>query len=135
MKQRLILVAEDDPDQLEMLCNALMDAGFDVAAAHRGDDVVPRLEALRPILVIVDIHLPGISGLEILSRIRNHKELGAIPVMLVSAYYSSEKLDEIMRLGADSSFSKPYEMEEMIKEVRRLVGTDTAIETQKYKPS
>jgi len=123
---RPILIAEDDPDQLEMLSNALLDAGFNVAAVHRGDDVLPRIEELHPSLVIIDVHMPGLSGFEVLKRIRQSKDLKALPVVLVSAYYSSEKLEAMIMLGANSGFSKPFEMREMIQEAQRLTGLANA---------
>ncbi len=129
---RPVLIAEDDPDQLEMLSNALLDAGFNVAAVHRGDDVLPKIEELHPALAIIDIHMPGLSGLEVLKRIRQSKKLKTLPVVLVSAYYSSEKLDAMIMLGANSGFSKPFEMREMIQEAQRLTGL-TGVDMKKSK--
>lgn len=122
----LILVAEDDPDQSELLCNSLIDEGYRVTALHGGNEVIPKAEQIHPDLVIMDIRMPGLNGTEVLQWFRNSAKFRTLPAILVSAYSSSSELESLISHGANSGFTKPFEMKEMLSEVRRLIGIRSA---------
>lgn len=124
MKPPLILIAEDDPDQSEQVCNSLVDAGYRVIALNRGNDVLPEAEKLSPDLVILDIRMPGLNGVQVLRALRQSAKFSSLAVILVSAYYSNGEPEKMLKLGASSCLSKPFEVPELLAEVKRLVSTD-----------
>lgn len=122
MPAPLILIAEDDPDQSELICNSIVDAGFRIVALQRGNEVLSKVEELSPDLVIMDIRLPGLNGMQVLTTLRQSAKFRTLPVILVSAYYSAGELEKMMNHGASSCLSKPFEIDELLSEVHRLVG-------------
>lgn len=83
--EKLALVIEDDPAQQEIFSQAVKMAGFTVEVIGQGDEALKRLEDVIPQLVILDLHLPTVSGDEILAVIRADERLASVPVILATA--------------------------------------------------
>ena len=83
--EKLALVIEDDPAQQDIFSHAVKMAGFTVEAIGHGGDALKRLEEVVPQLVILDLHLPSVSGDEILASIRADERLASVPVLLATA--------------------------------------------------
>lgn len=122
MKAPLVLIAEDDPDQSEQARNVLTDAGYRVQVLHRGNEVLPQAELLKPNLLIMDVRMPGLNGMQVLKSLRQSAKFSTLAVILISAYYSAGELERMMKIGANACLSKPFEMKELLSEVQRLVG-------------
>jgi len=122
MKAPLVLIAEDDPDQSEQACHVLADAGYRVQVLHHGDEVLPKAELLNPNLLIMDVRMPGLNGMQVLKALRQSAKFSTLAVILISAYYSEGELERMKRSGANGCLSKPFEMKELLSEVQRIVG-------------
>jgi len=85
VEDRLALVIEDDPAQQDIFSQAIKMAGFTVEAISNGDKALQRLQEVTPQLVILDLHLPIVSGDEILAAIRADERLASVPVILATA--------------------------------------------------
>jgi CheY-like chemotaxis protein len=83
--EKLALVIEDDPAQQNIFSQAVKMAGFTVEAIGNGGDALERLKEVVPQLVILDLHLPTVSGDEILAAIRADERLASVPVILATA--------------------------------------------------
>jgi len=119
---KTILLAEDEPHIVESLTFLLTREGFSVTAEPDGAAVLARIIAAPPDLLILDIMLPGMSGLEILRRARQTPGGARLPVLMLSAKGQRQDRETAEALGADAFISKPFSNAEVIAEARRLAG-------------
>jgi DNA-binding response OmpR family regulator len=120
-----ILVAEDDPDIATLLSHYLQKAGFDAAVVGSGRDVLPRIRREPPDLVLLDLMLPGLDGLEVCRALRADLNTAAIPVIMLTA--KAEESDRIvgLELGADDYITKPFSPNEVVARIRALLRRAT----------
>lgn len=113
-----ILLVEDDARLAKLVCEYMQQQGFQIETESRGDRAVERILSLKPSLVILDLMLPGMNGLEICRQIR-HQYDGAI-LMLTA---QEEDVDQIvgLELGADDYVTKPVEPRVLLARVRTLL--------------
>lgn len=116
-----ILVAEDEPMLLKTIELKLKKEGYEVFTTIDGRDAVAKIEALNPDLVITDIMMPYVSGLEIISIIRK-KEGKKIPIIILSAMDQENVVMEAFDLGADDYITKPFSLNELAIRVKRLLS-------------
>jgi two-component system alkaline phosphatase synthesis response regulator PhoP len=116
-----ILVAEDDPDIASLLAHYLQRAGFEADLVPSGKDVVPRIKKAPPDLLLLDLMLPGIDGLEVCRTVRGDQHTASIPIIMVTA--KGEESDRIVGLevGADDYITKPFSPNEVIARIRALL--------------
>jgi DNA-binding response OmpR family regulator len=110
-----ILVVEDEQSIRTIVEYALRDAGFSVTGAGRGDEALDLLERETIDLVVLDVMLPGLDGLEVCKRIRAERN---IPIIMLSA--RGEELDKVLglELGADDYVTKPFSPRELVSRVK-----------------
>ncbi len=116
MKKK-ILIIEDDTRVLENISDLLTEEGYDVFDASNGIDGLAQIEKTRPDLVICDIAMPGMDGLQLLKRTRDEKINFDKPFILLSARTSKDNIREGMNLGADDYITKPYTRKEILEAV------------------
>ncbi len=116
-----ILVVEDDPDIADLIARYLEKAGFLVDRAANGRDALQAIGVRTPDLVVLDLMLPQIAGLEVCRRLRSDPRTAAIPVIMVTA--RAEASDRIvgLELGADDYVTKPFSPGELVARVRALL--------------
>ncbi|MCZ2154383.1 MAG: sigma-54 dependent transcriptional regulator [Bryobacterales bacterium] len=114
-----ILVIDDEPDVREMLEFLLEEEGFQVETAADGASGLSKLSARDYDLVLLDLMLPDISGMDVLRKIRR-QDLD-VPVCMVTAYGSTSVAVDALKSGANDYFSKPFDNEKLILEIRRLI--------------
>ena len=113
-----VLVVEDDPSVAEVVARYLERDGFMVTRASDGREALGRAVAETPDLVVLDLSLPGVDGLEVLRRLR---ALGPVPVVILTA--RGEEIDRIqgLELGADDYVVKPFSPRELVARVRAVL--------------
>ena len=116
-----ILVAEDDPDIANLLTHYLQRAGFEADMVSSGRDVVPRVRKAPPDLLLLDLMLPEVDGLEVCRAVRADPHMASIPIIMVTA--KAEESDRIvgLELGADDYITKPFSPNEVIARVKALL--------------
>ena len=116
-----ILVAEDDPDIGSLLEHYLRKAGFLPTLVASGRDVIPQIKREAPDLLVLDLMLPGLDGLQLCRAIRADASMAAIPIIMVTA--KGEESDRIvgLELGADDYITKPFSPNEVVARVRALL--------------
>jgi len=116
-----ILVAEDDPDIGSLLEHYLKKAGFLPAVVASGRDVMPQIKRDAPDLVVLDLMLPGLDGLQVCRAIRADAHTAAIPIIMLTA--KAEESDRIvgLELGADDYITKPFGLSELRSRVRAVL--------------
>jgi len=118
-KQASILIVEDDRSLSEGLAMNFRLKGFKVLTASNGDEAMRKAFDDRPDLIILDIMLPGYSGLDVLDELRNRGE--DVPVLILSARGKVEHKVEGFSLGADDYMAKPFDLEELFARVDALL--------------
>jgi DNA-binding response OmpR family regulator/anti-anti-sigma regulatory factor len=114
----LILIVDDNPANLDVLCNLVMGAGFEVAVATDGGTAIGLAEREPPALVLLDIELPGIDGFETLRRLKESPTTRDIPVIFMTARIDSASKLRGLRAGAVDYVVKPFEAEEILARVK-----------------
>lgn len=115
--KRQILIVEDETHILQFLRRGLVYKGFEVLTATSGEEALSLVCARQPDLVLLDIMLPDISGIEVCHYLRS-TGMGALPILMLTA--KDERTDKIMGLesGADDYITKPFDFEELVARVR-----------------
>jgi len=119
-----ILIIEDEPELVKVLRSYLEQAGFNVLTAYRGDSGLSTWEHKRPDLVILDLNLPGMDGLDLAREIRRK---GDTPLIMVTARV--EETDRLigLELGADDYIPKPFSPREVVARVRAVLRRATSV--------
>ncbi len=113
-----ILIVEDDDDTAEVVCTLLEDAGYNTVAVDRGESALQEIANMQPDLVLLDINLPDINGLEVLRSVRVHSFL---PMIILSGFGKDRDRVAALEAGADDYMAKPFSPEELIARVRALL--------------
>jgi two-component system phosphate regulon response regulator PhoB len=119
--KEMILAIEDEPDLLEVLHYNLTKEGYKVEVAQDGEEGTRLIHRHRPSLILLDLMLPGIHGLEICRRVKSDPATRDIPIIIVSA--KGEETDVVLGLemGADDYVTKPYSPRELLARVRAVL--------------
>ena len=115
--QSTILAVDDDPASLALLVRTLTRAGYVMRPADSGELALTAAIANPPDLVLLDIRLEGMSGLEVCRRFRSIGALSAVPIILISAVAGSDQWVAGLRLGASDYIIKPFQIEELLSRV------------------
>ena len=114
-----LLVVDDEPNIVELLSASLRFAGFDVAAAHDGQEALRAAREQRPDLIVLDVMMPGIDGFEVVRRMRS--EGLHSPVLFLTARDATEDKISGLTLGGDDYVTKPFSLEEVIARIRAVL--------------
>ncbi len=116
--EHLVLIAEDEPGISSILAAYLQRDGLRTCMATTGHEALSRFRTMRPNMVLLDIHMPGMDGLEVLRAIRDASQT---PVIMVTAL--ADDIDKLLglRLGADDYISKPFNPVEVVARVRAVL--------------
>jgi two-component system, OmpR family, KDP operon response regulator KdpE len=121
----LILIADDDSHILLSLRVALEGRGYEVRTAPNGTTAVAAAETLRPDLMVIDLAMPGMDGVEVVERIRTWSRL---PIVVLSAHSDEQHKVRALDAGADDYVDKPFGNEELLARIR------TALRREQYRP-
>ena len=123
-----ILIVEDEPDIRDTLSYNFEKEGFEVLSSPNGKSALKLLESNEPNIVILDLMLPDMSGLDICRQIKNDKKLSDTSIIMLTA--KSEEVDRIVgfELGADDYVTKPFSIRELILRVKVLIKKHTTPE-------
>ncbi|MFZ4556943.1 MAG: sensor histidine kinase [Pseudanabaena sp.] len=114
----LVLIVDDTPTNLEVLSEALSDAGFDVAIATSCDRALQQIERCLPDLILLDVMMPGIDGFETCRRLKANPRTCQIPIIFMTALSDTDSKVQALDLGAVDYIAKPFYEREVIARVR-----------------
>ena len=127
-----ILVVDDEPETVELVEFNLRQAGFDVATAADGAEAIKKVRAQLPSLIVLDLMLPEVDGLEVCRMLRRDANTAAIPILMLTA--KAAELDRVLglELGADDYVTKPFSPRELVLRIRKLLdrGREKAAEPE-----
>jgi two-component system cell cycle response regulator DivK len=118
---RTVLVVEDNELNLKLFCDLLRAHGYIAEPVRDGRDAIDRARALSPHLIIMDIQLPHVSGLDLITALKRDDELRGVPVMAVTAYAGKGDEDRIREAGAETYVSKPISVIKFIETVAGML--------------
>ena len=117
---KYILVVDDEPLNRELLTD-MLSGKYEVMTAVDGHACLDSVSARKPDLIVMDVTMPGLSGLEVCRKLRNDETTKDIPIILASAHISQEQQQEGFDAGANSYLCKPFYMEDLISTINKLL--------------
>jgi two-component system chemotaxis response regulator CheY len=120
---KIILVVEDTVDTRELLHLYLTKEGFTVVLAADGGEGLYRVKSDRPDLIITDINMPNLSGIDMVKQLREEPECAKTPIIALTAY-GKDFSEEAIKAGATGTMQKPFEFDALIAQVRSLLNLD-----------
>ncbi|MDB5715914.1 MAG: response regulator [Sphingomonadales bacterium] len=117
-----VLVVEDNELNLRLFCDLLRAHDYETEGLRDGREALDRARAFMPHLIVMDIQMPHVTGLELTEAIRADESLSAMPIMAVTAYAGKADEDRIRAAGADAYVSKPISLMRFIETVEGLVN-------------
>jgi CheY-like chemotaxis protein len=123
---RAVLLVDDNDDNLRIMREILVARGFEVRVAHDGPSALELLEQQRPDVILLDVMMPDMDGLEVLDRIKGAPDHAAIPVILVTAKAQDEDLLQGYKYGADYYITKPFTAKQLLYGIGLVLGSESA---------
>ena len=121
-EKKTIMVVDDNPDIITIVKTILEGKGYNVLSAVSGPELLSHLKIEKPDLIILDIMMPEMDGLEVLSRLKGAAEWAAIPVILLTAKVQYEDVLGGYKLGADYYITKPFTSTQLVNGINLLLG-------------
>ena len=130
-----ILVVEDEPDIAKLVSYNLTQERFKVVTAEDGEQALKTIQREKPNLVVLDLMLPGLSGIEVCKILREREETAKLPILMLTA--KAGEADRVLglELGADDYLSKPFSPRELVARVRAILRRTNGSATKETPPA
>ncbi len=123
-----ILVVDDNYDNAEIIRQYLELRGYPVTVAHSGDEALALFETVRPVLVLLDVMMPGRDGWEVCRVMKQHPTLGrTVRIIMVTALDDWQDKREALQFGADDYVEKPFDLPTLSRAVERNLAMQRAV--------
>lgn len=119
-----VLVVDDEPNIVLSLEFLMEQAGFEVVTAEDGEQALARVDDTQPDLLLLDISLPGISGFDVLERLRSQEATAQLPIIMLTAHGRDVEREKGMALGADDYITKPFSTQSLVEKVKALLNEE-----------
>lgn len=121
---KTIAYIEDDSDMIDLVSLILTRHGYEVTGFTESREILPRLESLKPELILLDLMMPHVDGIEVYEEIKSREGMDEVPIIIISAM--KRALDEIEREGrikVEACLAKPFTINELVGAVDRIIGS------------
>ena len=118
MNRAHVLVVDDEPDLLELVQYNLAAAGYDVTCVSSGEEALAAVGSVRPELVILDVLLPGMDGLDVCKTLKGDTQTSAIPIVMLTARGDEADIVTGLEVGADDYLAKPFSPRELLARIK-----------------
>jgi len=125
-KKPIVLSVDDEPANLKLIENILVPRGYEVVSVASGEDALRKIKTRTIDLVLMDLMLPGMDGLQVSRKIKNNKKYKNIPIIMLTAHTGVESFIKSLSNEVFAHFQKPFETEELLKIVRAALGQSEA---------
>ncbi len=123
--KRKALVVDDDAELVELIRDALeSDGRFEVRVANNGFEAGMMVKDYHPDVLILDIMLPDLNGKEVCQRVRSDGSLDDVKILAISGMVEADKVSELRQAGADDFLQKPFEVEQLVERICRLLDLE-----------
>jgi len=126
LKKPIILCVDDEPANLKLLENILVPRGYEVVSAATGEEALLKIKTRTIDLVLLDLMLPGMDGLQVSRKIKENKKYRNIPIIMLTAHTGVESYIKSLSNEVFAHFQKPFETEELVRIVRTALGQSEA---------
>jgi len=123
-RRRTILVADDEPEILDLVRMLLEWEDYTVVETTDGEQCLEQARAIKPDLILSDVRMPNMTGLEVLEHLQADPDLSSIPVIMLSVVTTLPQVRTALQNGAIAYLPKPFEMREMARLVNRVLTRD-----------
>jgi len=124
VSKKTIMVVDDNPDIVTILRITLESNGFNVRCSYSGEDLFASLKEQMPDLILLDIMMPKMDGLEVLARLKGNPATASIPVILLTVKADDEDVQIGYKMGADIYITKPFTGTEVLEAINLVLGRD-----------
>lgn len=121
MNRAHVLVVDDEPDLLELVQYNLAAAGYDVTCVGSGEEALAAVGSVRPELVILDVLLPGMDGLDVCKTLKGDAQTSAIPIVMLTARGEEADIVTGLEVGADDYLAKPFSPRELLARIKAVL--------------
>ncbi len=121
-RKKTILIVEDEADIAEGLKARLMLESFHVALAANGQEGVTTARKIKPDLIIMDVMMPLVNGLDACAALKSGEDTRRIPILMLTALPHMKDVENAFHVGADDFLNKPYSNERLLKKIETLLG-------------
>lgn len=118
-----VLVVDDIPLNVLLIEKMLKKFGFEIRKANNGQKALESIAERQPQLVLLDIMMPGMSGYEVLKKVRETKSKSELPIVMLSALSANEDMSKASQLGANEFITKPVVLERLLNIVSSQINT------------
>ena len=125
-KKPIILCVDDEPANLKLLENILVPRGYEVVSAETGEDALLKIKTRTIDLVLLDLMLPGMDGLQVSRKIKDNKKYRNIPIIMLTAHTGVESYIKSLSNEVYAYFQKPFETDELVRIVMAALGQSEA---------
>jgi len=123
MEKKKILIIEDEEVMLDLLQRKLINNGYEISIARNGEDGLKMAKEIKPDLILLDIIMPKMNGMEVLEEMQKDKELKSMPVIIISNSGQPVELDKAKKLGAKDWLVKTeFDPQEVVDKVVKQIG-------------
>ncbi len=122
--KRTIIVVDDEPDIVKIVRIMLEDTGFNVRCAYNGPELFSSMKEQKPDLIILDIMMPRMDGLEVLTRLKGDPSTTSIPVILLTAMAQHEDVLRGYKMGAEFYITKPFTSTQVLEGINLILDGD-----------
>lgn len=119
-EMKKMLVVDDEHEICDFLKSFFEERDFEVSTANSGEAALEEIEKAKPMVVLLDVHMPGMDGMNALKQIK--AKFPKVKVIMVTALETREKIEEAIRLGADNYITKPLSLEYLEKDVQEKIA-------------
>jgi two-component system phosphate regulon response regulator PhoB len=130
-----VLVIDDEPDVARLVAFALHQTGFETAVAHSAAEGLLAIGRTAPMIVVLDVGLPDVSGVEVCRQLRSDRELGEIGIVMLTALSGRDDRIAGFEAGADDYVAKPFDVDEIVLRVRALARRISEHEEARNEPA
>lgn len=122
MEKNRVMLVDDNRDLVTVVKVTLENKGYNVESAYSASELFSRLEEQKPDVIVLDVMMPQMDGLEVLKRLKAAQETSAIPVILLTAKFQYEDIMNAYQLGADVYITKPFTSTQLLSEIKRVLS-------------
>jgi len=130
--RKKILIVDDDPQIQKLLARALQSHKYATETAANGFEAGAKVFNFKPGLVVLDLKLPDMNGVEVCRQIKQNPDTAHIKILAVTDYDTEENRERMLSAGADGYMAKPLDMDPLIQRIRDLSGVDSTTEEEDY---
>jgi CheY-like chemotaxis protein len=123
-KMKTIAYIEDDPDMIDLVSIILQKHGYKVTGFTESREIIPRLQSIKPELILLDLMMPHVDGVEVYNELKSREDMGDIPVIIISAMKRAvEEIEREGKIKVEACLVKPFTIGELLDTVNRILET------------